>query len=114
MVHAHTHDEADQALDDLAAEFPGWRLWRSKDHRGKPVDYVATLRDEQAGRVPTLIATTAWRLREELTEQRDLVQKLEASASAGAAGRRRPGSVPSRPRPLPPWPPTPSPATRRS
>lgn len=80
MVHARSTDDHDQALDDLAAEFPGWRLWRSKDHRGKPVDYVATLRDEQAGRVPTLIATTAWRLREELAEQRALVEKLQASA----------------------------------
>ncbi|MCW2938921.1 MAG: hypothetical protein JWN00_1906 [Actinomycetia bacterium] len=80
MVHAHNDDDHDQALDELRDEFPGWRLWRSKDHRGKPVDYVATLRDEQAGRVPTLIATTAWRLREELAEQRDLVQKLDASA----------------------------------
>jgi hypothetical protein len=75
----HT-DRPDQVVEDLMVEFPGWRIWRSKDHRGKPVDYVATLRDEQAGRVPTLIATTAWRLREELAEQRDLVQKLDASA----------------------------------
>jgi hypothetical protein len=72
--------DRDQVLDELQAEFPGWRIWRSKDHRRKPVDYVATLRDEQAGRVPTLIATTAWRLREELAEQRDLVQGAGTSA----------------------------------
>jgi hypothetical protein len=46
---------------------------------GKPVDYVATLRDERAGRTPTLIATSAWRLREELAEERALADKRVTS-----------------------------------
>jgi hypothetical protein len=79
MAENEPADRPEHVLDDLMVEFPGWRIWRSKDHRGKPVDYVATLRDERAGRVPTLIATTAVRLREELAEQRDLVAGAGAS-----------------------------------
>jgi hypothetical protein len=62
-----SHDE--QALRQLRAEFPGHRIWRGVDHRGRAGDWVATLRDPAAGVYPTVICSTPTALRESLEEE---------------------------------------------
>jgi hypothetical protein len=43
----------------LRTDFPGHRIWRSVRHDGRLGDWVATLRDSEAGVDPTVIRDNA-------------------------------------------------------
>jgi hypothetical protein len=55
-------------LDTLRADFPGWRIWRTRDG-DVLVCWVATLHDPAAGVAKTVITETAKKLREQLGDQ---------------------------------------------
>jgi hypothetical protein len=71
-VHASTDE---QTIEQITAEHPGWRIWRTRRWDDKPTSWAATLRDDAAGVDPTVIANTAEQLRAALAEQRDLAER---------------------------------------
>ena len=70
-------------LADLAAEFPGWHIWRGRDGRGADQGWFATRRrrpaaaDAAAGLVATLSADDAMSLRGLLAQQQ-VIKELTA------------------------------------
>ena len=65
----HVNAPADERhLGALRADFPGWRIWRTRDG-DVPVCWVATLRDPAVGIEATVITETAEQLREQLVDQ---------------------------------------------
>jgi hypothetical protein len=72
-------------LADLAAEFPGWHIWRGRDGRGADQGWFATRRrrptaaEATAGLVVTLSAGDAMSLRGMLAQQ----QVIRALAEGG-------------------------------
>lgn len=68
-----TTDE--ETLEQISADFPGWRVWRPRRRDDKPTSWAATRRDESAGVHPTVIMNTAEQLRAALAEQRRLVER---------------------------------------
>ncbi len=79
----HTTD--DGMLAALAADFPGWHLWRARDGRGRDGDWNATRhkmpRPALAGTARRVTASDAAGLRGLLEQQR----AAEAAQTAGAA-----------------------------
>lgn len=61
----------DQALAELASEFPGHRIWRARRQDGAPGDWVATLHDAAAGVDPTVVGADPVELRARLVEDRE-------------------------------------------
>jgi hypothetical protein len=64
----------DQALAQLRADYPGWRIWRSVRSDGRLGEWVATLHDPRAGVTPTVMWPSAEQLRAALIEERRLVE----------------------------------------
>jgi len=66
----------DKALAGLAADFPAWHMWRSRDSRGRDASWNATRRRRpgrgalSAGVLARLTADSAAELRELLEQQR--------------------------------------------
>jgi hypothetical protein len=66
----------ERALADLAADFPAWHMWRSRDGRGRDAGWNATRRRKRgrgalsAGVLARLTADSAAGLRELLEQQR--------------------------------------------
>ena len=61
------HGAADAQIPaDLEHRFPGWRIWRTRDDRGRPAGWAAT-RTTADDVEPTLHATTAEGLAELLS-----------------------------------------------
>ncbi|HTU06831.1 MAG TPA: hypothetical protein VMG13_14865 [Trebonia sp.] len=66
----------DKALAGLAADFPGWHMWRSRDTRGRDASWNATRRRRPgrgalgAGVLGRLTADSAAGLRGQLEQQR--------------------------------------------
>lgn len=65
----------EDALSAIAADFPGWHLWRPRRMDSRPSSWAATRREETAGVDPTVMANTAEDLRAALAEQRDMVER---------------------------------------
>jgi hypothetical protein len=72
-----------EPLADLAAAYPHWHIWRSKDGRGADKGWCATrqrrLRQEEidAGMAPTLFADDAGSLRGQLAQQAVIEQRFD-------------------------------------
>ncbi|MDL4775748.1 hypothetical protein [Actinomadura xylanilytica] len=60
----------DQALARLRADYPGHRIWRSVRGNGLLGDWCATLHDPAAGMDPTVIRSTAEKLRDALIKEK--------------------------------------------
>ncbi|MGI8336298.1 hypothetical protein ACRYCC_40685 [Actinomadura scrupuli] len=71
-MHASPDEET---IEQITAEFRGWRVWRPRRRDGRPSSWAATRHDESAGVDPTVIADTAAQLRAALAEQRDLAER---------------------------------------
>jgi hypothetical protein len=71
-VHASTDEET---LAQINVDFPGWHIWRPRRSDGIPSSWAATRLEKRAGVDPTAIADTAEKLRDALTEQRELVER---------------------------------------
>jgi hypothetical protein len=73
-------------LADLAAEFPGWHVWRGRDGRGIEQGWFATRRrrlsaaDTAAGLAVTLSAGDAMALHSMLKQQHVIEGRLAAAA----------------------------------
>lgn len=65
----------EKTLEQVTAEFPGWRVWRPRGRDDRPSSWAATRLDESAGTDPTVIADTAEQLRHLLADQRELVER---------------------------------------
>jgi hypothetical protein len=69
------------ALPDLAAEFPGWHIWRGRDAAGRDTDWHATRRarlapaEASGGMLARLSAGSAGSLREQLWQQQAITAK---------------------------------------
>lgn len=64
------HATEQEALQKLAEEFPGWRIWRARKDDGSAGSWMATLHNPASGRYETLMRDSAEELREELVSQR--------------------------------------------
>ncbi|GAA2607588.1 hypothetical protein SMC26_17855 [Actinomadura fulvescens] len=69
-------DEAERrTLDELQAEFAGWKIWRARRSRdGLPGEWLATLHDPQVGVSQTLMERTPDELRAALLREANLAQ----------------------------------------
>jgi hypothetical protein len=58
MVHAKGNDGAftDDATEGVELDFPGWRVWRSRDHTGRPGSWWASRRHSAAWAEPQTVA----------------------------------------------------------
>jgi hypothetical protein len=74
-----------RTLADLAADFPGWHIWRSRDRRGRDDGWNATRRKAHGpvppGTVARLTAADAEGLRGQLEQQRVAETRREVSAA---------------------------------
>jgi hypothetical protein len=69
------------ATEQVEADFPGWRVWRSRDHRGQPASWYASRRHAARWAEPQSVAgDTERELRAELAAA------AEPAACALAAG----------------------------
>jgi hypothetical protein len=70
-----------EALADLAAEFPGWHIWRGRDCRGPDQGWLASRRrrvaaaEAAAGLAATLRAGDAVSLRSMLAQQQAIEER---------------------------------------
>ncbi|GAA2614299.1 hypothetical protein SMC26_24155 [Actinomadura fulvescens] len=71
-------DLADRrTLDELQAEFSGWKIWRSRrSSDGRPGEWLATLHDPEVGVSPTLMERTSDDLRAALVKEAGLHSPL--------------------------------------
>lgn len=74
------------ALADLAADFPGWHIWRGRDGRGNDTDWHATRRQRlaaaqlNAGMLASLSAGSAASLRALLGQQQVITGRPDRAA----------------------------------
>ncbi len=68
MVHAaSTGAFTDAATGEVESDFPGWRVWRSRDHRGQPANWWVSRRNATVWVEPQTVAgDTKAQLRAEL------------------------------------------------
>jgi hypothetical protein len=75
-----------RALAHLAADFPGWHVWRSRDGRGNEAGWHATLRrkltsaEGAEGMLARLAAQDAAALRAQLGQQQAIRERQERAA----------------------------------
>ncbi|MUL39705.1 hypothetical protein FZ103_00670 [Streptomonospora sp. PA3] len=61
------HDDDQATLERLNRQYPNWKVWRSKDDRGRPAAWVATnKRGHDSVCAPTLHEPTAAKLEAQL------------------------------------------------
>jgi hypothetical protein len=67
------HASTEETIEQITAEFPGWKIWRARRWDDKPTSWVATRLKESAGVDATVMVSTAELLREALADQRERV-----------------------------------------
>lgn len=71
MVHVNENPGAftDAATEGIEADFTGWRVWRSRDHQGRPASWWASRRHAAVWAEPQTVAGgTAAELRAALAD----------------------------------------------